>query len=362
MQKKIVNIQALRGIAVFFVIFYHIMQTEQKFADSATILPHFLTIFSSGVDLFFLISGFVIVTVTRGKFHSFRNMLKFLYNRVSRIYPLYWFYSGLVMVYFLLPPEMFERAHQDVNILKSFLLLPQTNLPLLVVAWTIVHEMYFYCIFALFLLFPEKQLTKLLIIWTFLIIIISFFSQNISNQNVTATISIIRHPLTIEFVAGCIIAKIIFKGIRIYGLTLFLIGIFLLVINHLLVKDMAMDSWPRLLFYGLPCALILYGVTVLEFKSAIRSPRCIEFLGDASYSIYLSHYLVLPVIGRLWSFGIKRGYIDNTGYMDNILAIFVMLLAVLAVGIGSYRIIEKPLLTFSRQIKIRRLSNLIQIK
>lgn len=358
MQKKIENIQAIRGVATLFVVFYHIMNTEHKFANSNTILPSFLTIFSSGVDLFFVISGFVIVTVSRGKFDSFIEMLKFMYNRVTRVYSLYWFYTGLLMVYFILPPEMFARSHEDVDIFRSFLLLPQANLPLLVVAWTIVHEMYFYSTFAIFLLFSEKHLTKLLLVWSFFIVVIYFIFHQIPENSIAPTVKIITHPLTFEFIGGCIIAKLIFTGTKIRGLTFFIIGIFLLLANYLLAGDVAMDRWPRLFFFGLPSLLIIYGSIVVELDSNIKLPDYLRFLGDASYSIYLSHYIVLPIIGRLWPIIIKWRHIDNSGYTDNIVAIFVMIVAVLVTGIGSYHFLEKPMLLYTRKLKIKKRSNI----
>ncbi|MGR3317353.1 MAG: acyltransferase family protein [Candidatus Anammoxibacter sp.] len=357
MKKKIENIQAIRGIATLFVVFYHIMETEQRFAYSNTILPVFLKICASGVDLFFIVSGFVIVAVTRGKFQCFGETLQFLYNRATRVYSLYWIYTGLLMVFFLLPPEMFSRSREDVNILKSFLLLPQANVPLLVVAWTIVHEMYFYGAFAILLMLPEKHFIKLLAVWSFLVIAASVIFQGTSNSNFDATMHIISHPLTMEFIAGCLIAKMIYAGIRAYGLTSLIIGIFLLAVNHLLVTDMTMERWDRLFFYGLPSALIVYGVIAIELESETMAPKFLRYLGDASYSIYLSHYLILPVIGRIWIAIVERTHIDNSGYADNILAVSVMVLTVLAVGIGSYRFIETPMLSLPRKFKVKQYFN-----
>jgi len=91
---KIQNIQALRGIAVIAVVFSHLVIIEKKYGGSETILPEFLLFGKFGVDLFFVISGFIMVTITRSKFQIPREALKFFYRRVARIYPLYWFYSN----------------------------------------------------------------------------------------------------------------------------------------------------------------------------------------------------------------------------------------------------------------------------
>ncbi|MGR3218273.1 MAG: acyltransferase family protein, partial [Candidatus Anammoxibacter sp.] len=230
---------------------------------------------------------------------------------------------------------------------------PQANVPLLVVAWTIVHEMYFYSAYAVLLLFPEKHFIKLLAVWGFVVLMTSIIFRGTSTSNFDATMHIVSHPLTMEFIAGCLIAKMVYSGIRAHGLILLVIGIFLLVVNHILVTDMTMERWDRLFFYGLPSAFIVYGVIAIELESAIMAPKFLRYLGDASYSIYLSHYLVLPVIGRLWIITLKWTGYDNTGYMDNILAVSAMVLTVLAVGIASYRFIETPMLSLPRKFKVK---------
>ncbi len=356
MQKKIENIQALRGVAALLVVFFHIMATERKFGNGGAILPSFLEIGNTGVDLFFVISGFIMVTVTRGKFQNFRYTLGFSYKRATRIYPLYWFYTALMLVYFLLPQEMFARSREDVDLFRSFLLLPQINMPLLVIAWSLTHEMYFYGIFAVLLLFSEKRFTKLLAGWAFLVIVVGAVFWSAPSSNFAAAMQLITHPLTMEFIAGCIIAKMVFSGIRAHGLTLLGVGIFILVINRILFNDIsiynsALDGWIRLFFNGVPCALIVYGATAAELGAGVKFPKFLQIVGDSSYSIYLSHYMVLSMTGRLWPIIMGRLHINGAGYMDNMFAIAGMLFVVLAVGIGSYNLIEKPLLNLSRKVK-----------
>ena len=123
---KIENIQALRGVAILLVVFAHVMAIEQKYGRGDGILPHFFALGVSGVDLFFVMSGFVVVTVTRHCFQQPIAVGHFFYNRVSRVYPLYWLYSLVVLGVYLLRPEMVNAAQgHRVNILESFMLLPQ---------------------------------------------------------------------------------------------------------------------------------------------------------------------------------------------------------------------------------------------
>ena len=107
---KIFNLQALRGIAVLLVIAYHLTKIEGKYGHGEGILPSFLTIGMSGVDLFFVISGFVMVTVTRGWFQQKGKPVRFLYHRITRIYPVYWFYSLIVLAIYLVMPELVNSS------------------------------------------------------------------------------------------------------------------------------------------------------------------------------------------------------------------------------------------------------------
>lgn len=74
--KRIQNIQGLRGVAVLFVVLFHLVPIEQKYGGSKAILPSLFHYGTFGVDLFFVISGFVMVAVTRGRFKQQKQALK----------------------------------------------------------------------------------------------------------------------------------------------------------------------------------------------------------------------------------------------------------------------------------------------
>jgi len=131
---RIHSIQALRGFGALSVVLFHIMLMEVKWGSGYMLLPRLMDIGASGVDLFFVISGFVMATVTRGVFQKKGSVVTFLYNRISRIYPLYWFYSLILLCVFMVRPGLINPTMgNQVNILESFLLLPQNVFPLLMV-------------------------------------------------------------------------------------------------------------------------------------------------------------------------------------------------------------------------------------
>ena len=175
--KKLQSIQALRGVAVLAVVLFHLLTVEEKYGGSKTILSSFFQFGMFGVDLFFVISGFVMITVTRGKFQYHKEALKFIYHRVVRIYPTYWVYSILVLGVFLIKPSWVNSSQgNQVDILASFLLLPSQTLPLVMVGWTLIHEMYFYLVFSLILmLVPEKKILPAILLWGVTIVCLNLF-------------------------------------------------------------------------------------------------------------------------------------------------------------------------------------------
>ena len=346
--KKIKNIQALRGVAVLLIVFFHMATIEKKYGGTHTLLPDFLQFGMFGVDLFFVISGFVMVTVTRKKFQQPRQAFTFLYHRVSRIYPLYWFYSLLVLAIFLFQPSLVNSSQgNQVNILASFLLLPQQQLPLLMVGWTLVHEIYFYLVFFIFLFLPEKRLIAALGLW---ITVILLFQFQITSAAPPA-LRLISHPLTLEFIGGCLLAVLtagkkssLAAGFSLLAALLILTAAILcFVLQWQTTGLIEPPGWWRIVIMGVPALLIVYCLVQAEQQHLVLpGPLC--RIGDISYSIYLSHVLILNFIGRIWA-----GFATDAT-VDNWLILPIMLLAVIAVGFVSYIRVERPMIAISRKI------------
>lgn len=339
---KIFNIQAARGVAVLLVIALHLLANEAKYGHGFTILPSWLAIGASGVDIFFVISGFVMATITRGEFQRPGASLKFLYHRATRIYPAYWFYS-LIMLGIFLAQQKAGTAARTVDIPASFLLLPQTQLPLLVVGWTLVHEMYFYLVFALLLRFPEKYLSRLLVLWAAASVAGRFLFDPAGNP----LIQLVANPLILEFIAGAFIALLSFSGKPVSGwpfLTLAFLG---WAGGYAIAANLGLaahsSEWLRVIVFGTSAALGIYGLVALERYSEWKLPSWLIAVGDASFSLYLSHLLVIATVGRAWE---KLGL---TGFWINSVVVGGMLMAVVAVGMASFRLIERPMLAFSRR-------------
>lgn len=378
MQKKLNNIQALRAFAVLLVVGLHLLAVEVKYSQLDVLLPTFLRIGISGVDLFFVISGFIMVTVTADSHASavYNSSLakrrvgawRFFYMRLSRIYPLYWLVTAVVLVIFLGHPSFLNAPHFSLSfVIHSFLLLPQTGLPLLMVGWSLVHEMYFYVVFALFLLLPRKYLPYLLFAWL-CAVVEGFRHVDLLDPEQNQYARFAFSPITTEFIAGCFLA-LYFEGKEIknkqtqrtdYPSALFclLLGLLSLVTlwHYFSFNTETIDvmGWTRVYLFTIPYVLMIYGAVALEYNGRERNgqkrngqwhaPAWAVRIGDHSYSIYLTHILVLSLCGRAWK------TFAWSGYLDNVIILSATILGVLLCGRWCYNNVEKPLLDLSRRL------------
>lgn len=346
--KRIQNIQALRGLAVTSVVLMHLMIMEKKFGGAQTLLSGSMIFRFFGVDLFFIMSGFLMVTITRGKFQDPVNALKFLYARLAKIYPIYWIFTSLVLIVYLIRPEWVNSYQgNQVDILSSFLLIPEQTLPLIIVAWTLVHEMYFYIVFTVIILFVrEKYLKHSILLWGIIALAI-----NLLVGPVNPFIKVISHPLTFEFIAGCFLAYIYHNSdIKISRKILLPAAVLSLVISlaayyrfQSVTGEIEMPGWWRILIFGLPALITVFCMIYAE-KDGFTIHNIFYSIGNASYSIYLTHVLTLSAFGHFWSMFAADGIIDN------IVMIPVSFALVLLTGFISYNYLEKPLLNLSKKI------------
>ena len=98
------NIQALRAVAALMVVVVHAYAVESTYLPGRPWTTPFHVLGTYGVDLFFVISGTVMVASTAGWFGKPGSPLRFLTRRATRIYPPYWIVSALVLVAFLVVP------------------------------------------------------------------------------------------------------------------------------------------------------------------------------------------------------------------------------------------------------------------
>lgn len=350
------NIQSLRGIAVLVVVFFHLIGIQRKYSPDYA-LPEYLQFGAVGVDIFFLISGFLMMSVTRSFSPGLKSMRRFVLHRGIRIYPLYWLVSAPILAILLVDSAPFLTAlHFNPEILKnipatpyyllqSMLLLPQANLPPLTVSWTLIHEMYFYCVFGIFLLFPAKLHVPALILWS---VVTQVFWQQLQPTQWQPWSYLLFNPLTLEFTTGCLIAVILQRWQAPNPVFILLTGVLSALASWHLWTSANSYEFPiagdRVLYFLLPCALILVGAVSLEYRGNIFYPA-LQKIGDASYSLYLTHILFLSVGRKIW-----QVYGDNSSMIANLLWWPALFAVTLAGGMLCYRWIEKPMLAALRNL------------
>ncbi len=275
---KLQSIQILRGVAALLVVIYHIRAMEalaigNNGLTEAPLLNGFVTNGYAGVDLFFVISGFIMVHVTTGMKAGLISSLDFLFARVTRIYPLWWVFAGVMTAMFIVYNGLgfgagWERVSQGEPLIpymvKSFLLAPQNAHPVLGVGWTLVHEMYFYLVFTVFMLVPRRFWLWGLLAWGVTLVAGSFlgFTKPFASD-VTA---LVFYPMTMEFIMGAVV------GLAVSGGLAWRSGVMTLVATLWLfaslgfqgLEDDHLMMWGRVVWFGLPCTLLVYGFATLE--------------------------------------------------------------------------------------------------
>lgn len=348
MTRRIQNIQALRGVAVLMVAVFHLAGMEAQFGGGERLLPDLAGCGRAGVDLFFIISGFIMVATTAGGGRGPAAAGRFLHHRATRIYPAYWFYTlALIGLHFLLPRFADAARWATVNVARSLLLLPQAELPVLVVGWTMVHEVYFYLVFSLLLLTPEQSRGWLLGAWLAATAALAAVFPALAAAS--PVFAVATHPLTAEFIAGAAIALLVRRGLLVPGRAALAAGAILLLAGHALLAPAGPgltawpEGWTRVAVYGLPSALLLAGAVSIEFTGGSLLPRWLRAVGDASYSIYLAQIFPLLALGWIWS------WLRVPGPADNAAAVAVAGIAVVAAGLAGYHLVERPLLALTRR-------------
>jgi exopolysaccharide production protein ExoZ len=332
--RRIVSIQVCRGLAALLVVFTHIQGIETKY-----FAVNHLRLFAYGdlgVDLFFVISGVVIASVTAGKFGRPRDACIFLYHRLARIFPVFWIYTTLTLFAYLIP---LQTAAGRFNIVASYLLIP-THLPMLLLqGWTLSFELYFYLlIFLLLLLVPERFVPWLLTLWGVTVIVLKLHI----GLSPSPIVQLLIGPSVCEFLAGWILFRI-YRRSRLHpaaGVLLIAASFaFLMAVTfHNDPSSITDHPWRRPLLYGSFATLFLFGAMELERTRLIRYLPFFASIGDWSYSIYLSHVLVLNLIARLIA--------PSLPYPAAMALLLVVgIAAVLLIGYLSYTFIERPLLT-----------------
>lgn len=311
------SIQALRAGAALLVVLFHL-----------GILPNGHT----GVDLFFVISGFIMGAISVNE-----RPARFVYRRVSRIAPLYWLVTLAMCVLFFVPGLMRNFDFTAEQLIKSLLFIPYFNeagelYPLVVPGWTLNFEMFFYLIFAaaLFTPWPRRATMAALVVLTGLGVMLA----------PTRPFALIAtSPLILEFAGGLLLSRRAGAIPARLGFALAAIGVVGLAAMVIGLVTPG-EGLRRVVLAGLPSMLLLAGVLSLEAAGRWPKLSSAVFLGNISYSLYLTHGLVLPLVEK---------YTPS----NPIVLVPLGIGASVALASITYRLFEEPSITLFRKIEAR---------
>jgi len=348
----LVNVQFLRFVAAMLVVLYH----TAAFVPEHATLSHGLFDLGeatgfAGVDIFFVISGFIMAYTTMNEEGS-RGGWDFVRRRLARIYSGHWPFFALALVIF----AWTRPAHvSESNLTYSFFLWPQPlNRSLLEITWTLTFELYFYLLFSLLIWWVPRRrrpLVCLLIMLVLLPVTIyrHFIAGSFDLENfyyIPFWTHFLLSPFVLEFFAGTLVAYWLQRH-RAGPALAWLVGgsaLFLLCggVNEWVFDGNIEQGFfvvPRVLGFGLASVMIIAGLVRMEHAGRV-APRPFSLLtGGASYAIYLSHIPILSAFGALGVFGYSAGL---PFALSAIVAICVMAL-ILAYSVAHYRLLERPL-------------------
>jgi len=331
----LVEIQHLRAFAVLLVIWAHLYQSEVRFFSDPGFGSFALTGFI-GVDVFFVVSGYII-------HHLYGQQaglnIRFFLNRLNRIFPLYWVFTLAALAgYFIMGDSLTENA-SDLNLASSLTLIPTGQAPILLVGWTLTHELYFYLAYGLFMIVPKPSRIWVVGLWAVLTIGFSLAP----NEHASPWLVLILSPFNMLFLAGAVLSEFQsdLQNRKWAALVLTLIGA-ILALGWTGIHGLDGLTEPRLrvaVYSGFAIGVVW---AFLAWRPAL--PALFTKFGDWSYALYLSHILVIGVLARVMS-----QFIDSHLWASPVYYCLV-LTACLLVGWISHILLERPLLKMGKTL------------
>jgi exopolysaccharide production protein ExoZ len=335
------GVQMLRGVAALLVVLVHGAKEVLRipvFADSS-VLWYMDLHFQFGVDIFFVISGFIMFYISRAHLAEPCYPAQFFRHRLARIVPLYWLVTSLIICISLTNPQLKHDNTLSVPyVLASYFFVPFFRPtdgalePVFGLGWTLNYEMYFYAVFALMVAAFRSRAVPVLCVF-----FLGSYFFGVFFVSSAAPVVAWSRSVMLEFLFGILIAQMYCSGFRLPGgiWPILAAGGFLLWI----AAGAQSDQEFRGLTWGIPAALIV-GAVVLGArgeteKFGIAGAGAL-MIGNASYSLYLTH----PFVMRVCSVGFAHLPVVGWAYAIAYIGVFVALSVY--ISLLSYRFYEMP--------------------
>ncbi|EPG7345270.1 TPA: acyltransferase [Klebsiella pneumoniae] len=338
MNSRNYSIQALRAVAALFVVVDHTLTQFNLYNHNAgyagKILSNLENLGLIGVYIFFIISGYIMSMTTNNKPSGFNSAAIFIKKRLIRIYPTYWIWLSIMVVLWLLGLALRSHHYSLDKIISSYLLIPFTDTdstnfnPILSQGWTLIYEMLFYCIFAVLLLFKLTENRMIILTLSAFIVLKHLGHNDLLSNDFSRFLDnwvLFLFPLgmLIFRLEGRLRALLCHSVVR-NTMHLITISLFFFVI----FRD---SNYNKEVNNTLTAIFIFISLFIVKIDS-----KPLSVLGDASYSIYLTHTFIVMTYGVVS----KGHYLDR--WVLLLLSIPVMIASVLF-GVAAYYIVEQKI-------------------
>lgn len=342
--RKIVHLQTLRALSASVVVATHALEYPIRrhiLGEDMYLLAW--AIGWTGVASFFMISGLIMIRSGHDRFGSTSSARYFALNRLIRVVPLYW----LAVIPFTAATLMRGETVTVVMVLKTMLFIPyhspahEAMRPVIGQGWTLNYEMLFYALFTVCLIFP-RRIGLLILLLTFPIIIImgAVFHPLIPYHDAKTVVQFLIDPVTLFFVAGMLIGLLELRlqaWHRVSHPIAWTLLAFVITVSAFVMGggSFPMPIWWQALF-GVSGAIAVVLCTSGGGHRFAKLGQVAEAAGDASYSTYLVHPLILMAMAALW------GRLPVVWQIPVVFVVLAILLCNLS-GYCCYRLIERPL-------------------
>ncbi len=334
------NIQMLRALAAILVMMHHAEPHYRAMGGSFGFIEQIGRWGFTGVDIFFVISGFVIAHTTLTRERTAANAGEFLKHRLLRIYLGYWPFLPLyLLIYQLTTPEKIATLDMFDSIFLTGTDMFKLAVP---VAWSLSYEIYFYGLFLLSFLLPISIARKAIGVVFVALLLKTTLAPGAGGEAAAFLFS----PYLLEFFAGAIVWMLMQRTANPWLIPVALLGAIFFYKTG--IAKGALNGSMRVFCFGSGAVCILVAAVLLEKNNIYRAGRVFTELGNASYTIYLSHLALLT----LFYYSHLRDFLAAQPRPVAEAGFLAFLLAMLVASVLVYRYWERPLYRFACSIRI----------
>ncbi len=356
MKNKLNLLQAIRGIAATLVVFHHVSSSSGVYFNAVWFFDFFNS--SRALDIFFVLSGFIITYIHFNDLQTRTNVKAFFFRRFNRIYPVFWIVSLVYLAFYIAVKTYSLHDIGSGFMIKSFLLI-DPNIPMVRVAWTLSYEVVFYLVFGLCITMGLRFAKVTWLLWLLITIVCYFvlpedsipypFRNFILGILIGCFAGYVLSVMPLNNMAESAI-KFRYKSLLSAGM---LISIVMWAVTFLTDFGQKTSLESRVIL-GTGAALIILGSAIADLHKNIKVPKLLLIVGDASYLIYLTHYLVLALFFKA---AMRYPQMHSSGLRVFLLGACAAIVAVVS-GVIAHQIIEKPVSRFLNRISLNKKPNL----